>query len=104
MSGTAIQGRPLASLEEGDVEGEVTAQQEAVQGRLESVARSRGWQQVVGSTGVADCGELGCRFDRGTVRRGGYAIDASRRAEAHLGGGRGTGCGGCRLRREVGRG
>lgn len=66
--------------------------------RLESIARSRGWQRVVGSIGVPDCGKFGCRWDRGTDPRGGYARDVSRLVAVRLGGVRGEGCGGCRLR------
>lgn len=104
MTGIAVQGRPLVMLEGQDVEGGVTALQEAVQSRPWTIARSRGEQQVVGSIGAPDCGKIGCRRDRVTVRRRGCAIDASRGVEAHLGGWRGGGRGGRRRLWEVARG
>lgn len=97
MSGTVVQGRPLVMLEGECVEGEATARQEAVQGRLESNARSRGWRREVGSIGVPDCGKLDCHWDRRTGPRWGYARDASRSVAVRLGGGKGKGCVGCRL-------
>lgn len=98
MSGTVVQGRPLVMLEEEDAEGGVTGREEAVQDRLESIARSRGSQRAVDSIGAPDCGKLGCRWDHRTGPRGGYARGASRSVAARLGGGKVKGCGGCRLR------